>query len=338
MLTACTTPTAEKQAESTPRAGSILVDMTPRENVPYFESGVHISQDTSVAIGILRYRATSDIQGDWLLVSRETTPVVLASEVEPLARLVGDPGFDSELWSLDGQYVAAEGVVLGVQNGVADVRVNALSKVSDLFPSDTNVYDQPGLYYMPDGRRYVLGWVAETVDGVTTLIDVDSSGDEPGNVVALIHKAGKGPPDGVFFDAAVVVVEPGTVPVVEVTNGGGYSPQQPIGMEIGPPAGWRNIERTGVKDLPGGKHRVVGILLAGGGLRTDWSNLTIGIWEPVPRYLTAPRWHVKLNDPAGLLDPDELAHPGMPYVAVEGILDEIGQHITVEDFELIPTP
>lgn len=258
----------------------------------------------------------------------------------PFARLTGSKGFDSELWPLDGQYVAAEGAAVSKQDGVWNLAVNALSTVFGLYPSGTNTHLEPGLHQMYDGRKVVVGWVAGTDNGTTALTDA-SPQEGGGNVVALIRKAGKGPPDGVYFNTQAVIIESEPVLVVEaVGGGGGYSTQKPLRMLTGSSPEWYSIESHGIKDLPGGRHRIVGMLVGGGEELDDPARPQIMLSNPLAnRYFLAARGTlIGLDDPDGLFSMSADPLRNQPYVAVEGSLSPAGLRLSVDHFERIPTP
>jgi len=334
---ACAPPVAESPDDTVePRVHSVLVPLPRRDGVLYYESGIHETTQTSVAVGTLSYRADSESKGSWLLFTRGD-PVDADKGPEPFATLVGGAGFDSELWPLDGQYVAAEGSVIGTEGAYTGFEVDGLSLVADIFPTTTNEYSDPGLYYLPDGQPFIFAWVGGTTDGTTTLQDQPPGSDTPANVIALIRKAGKGPPAGVFFEARCAIVETDPVPVVAILDGGGYSPGKPMGMQVGRPAEWEHIERAGVKDRPDGRTRVVGLLMGGEMRRDPEADLEVWISEPWPMYPISPSAVIALDDPDGLIDVPESELNGHQYVGVEGVLGP-RDRLLVDAFEVIRTP
>jgi len=338
LLAACAPATTETEPEATiPLADSVVVSLTPRDGVRYYESGIQSSADTSVAIGILRYRADNKTEGSWLLTSREDT-AVLAADVVPFAKLAGEPGFDVDLWPLDGQYVAAEGSAMDSTGDVVTFDVESLSLVADIFPTESNIYTVPGIYHLPNGQPFVLAWVGDTVNGTTTLQDRSPDADGEPIVIATIPKAGKGPPVGVFFHANCEVTSDEPAPSIRITDGDGYSPDDSGELHIGMPAEWQYVERAGIKDLPDGRTRVVGSLIGGGQAGNDPTELSIGVSEPWPMTITHYRWTLELDDPDSTIDvsADELIGP--LYVAVEGVLSADASVLTVESFERISVP
>ncbi|MDP2182313.1 MAG: hypothetical protein Q8K99_07065, partial [Actinomycetota bacterium] len=96
---------------------------------------------------------------------------------------------------------------------------------------------------------------------------------------------------------------------------------------------------AGVKDLMGGRHRVVGLLSGGGERSEDAYDLSVWVLEPWPgSYPWAPRLVVALDDPEGLVDVDGELLDMQEYVAVEGVLSAGAQRLLVEHFEPVPTP
>lgn len=339
LLPACTSDdaadsTGDGSSDETPVAESVVASLTPLPGVAYYESGMHESDETSVATGILRFRADSDTEGVWLLAERGST-MVRASDVIPFAILEGEPGFDSELWPLDGEYVAAEGTVASNDDGVARLEVTGLSRVSDMFDWNPRAHDEPGLHFTPDGQMIASGWVGGTVNGVTTLLD-RSPAVATAKPIVRVSKTGKGPGPG-FFSAVVDQVGFGEVPLAKVVGGGSWRPA-PYGGDSFVAEALR-IEGPGVKDLLGGRHRVVGVVHSVEPSFENTSGLTIELTEPYSRW-TFTLMHVRqivLEDPSGVIDLDEDERRSIVFAAVEGVLSRGGQRMIVDGFEVIPT-
>ncbi len=339
MIAGCTSSASDTPGSDLPTVDSVLTDLSPREGVVYYEAGVYAAQDTSVGVGILRYIAESDTLGAWVLANRETS-MGLASEVTPFARLVGDPGFDSDFWPLDGQYVAAEGSVSVADRGVIDgdlydISVEGLSRVSDIFPGDQPLWE-PGLHYLSDGSPTVWGWTDETVNGVMTLLDRGPDADGEAQPIAVVMNAGKGAPRNMVYYSKCIVLENGPVPVVSPRGHSDWA-APPVGHSFENRT-WRNVETLGVKDLVGGRHRIVGWLdadedsgVAPGQVRVEPRPMALLRSEgPAPKSIT-------LDDPDGLIDLNSF-DAGSYYVGVEGVLSEDQERLVVDRFEVIPTP
>lgn len=340
VATGCSTrgPSAGRSARAVVGTRLPAVRLTPREGVHYFNEGVQAAQETSVAIGVLRYRATSKTEGTWLVVSRES-PAVLASEARPLATLTGDAGFDKDFWPLDGQYVAAEGPVLSASGRVRHLRVEALCRVSDMFPPPPDVIDSAGLYHMLDGSMRAVGWIGEASETVTTLYDrpPDAAGlPRPRPIARVMHEKQDNTFSLKVMDADVYLYRKEDPPLVRAIGGhAGYS--SGIGRQwMGRRRQWLGMERAGVKDLPGGRTRVVGVIV-----REDYATrrpIPVGIGIAEPRddiYISfSYRMLVTLTGPAALAVPDA------EYVAAEGLLEKTEQGYTLEaeDVRPIPTP
>lgn len=333
-LTACSQH-AGRPASTSDANPQVVRRLTPREGVHYFEEGVHAAAETSVAVGVLRYRSITATDGTWILISKES-PAVLAAEARPFAALTGSPGFDKDFWPLDGQYVAVEGSVTGESDRVTEMRVEALSLVSDIFPMKTDTICTPGLFDKPDGSKLVIGWVGESSDTLTTLYDAppDATATSSPQAIATVRHDKQEHFDLPVMRADVFVVEDGDPPLVQAIDGGvGYS--SAIGWQyLSARRQWLGMERAGVKDLPGGRARVVGVAV-----RRDWATgrpipVGIGITEPWYPGLFGYRMLVTLSGPAGL-DPNAEG-----YVVAEGTLTKTGEGYVLEadDLQRIEVP
>lgn len=329
-LTACSQQPGQVADVASDPDPSVVRELTPREGVHYFEEGVHAAAETSVGVGVLRYRSSTTTEGTWVLVSRES-PAVLAGEASPFVTLMGDAGFDEDFWPLDGQYVAVEGPVVGVDGRVTQMDVDGLSLVSDIFPADSNEYTTPGLYDRPDGSKLALGWIGEASDTLTTLYDgpqdaSDSSARRP--IARVMHDRQEHTEYLEFMQADVFVVEEGDPPLVQAIDGRvGYLSGMGR-MTVGMPVAWRGVERTGVKDLPGGKTRVVGVVVRNDGFTGRPIPAAIGITEPWYPGILSYRMLITLAGPA-VPDPNVEG-----YVAAEGTLKKTGEGYVLEAEEL----
>lgn len=336
MLSACTVaPTVRIPSDAVTEVPAPL-RLTPRDGVRYSEPGVYAAGDTSVAVGVLRYRAESDTAGTWILASRDD-PGVLAADMRPVATVTGAPGFDSEFWPLDGQYVAIEGTAAVKIGQVTQVGAHDLSLVSDIFYSDTNEYTAPGLYNLPNGSLYVRGWIGdETSETVTTLYDrsPDATGPpDPRPVARVLYEKRDHASYLTFGSAEVFMVEEGSPPVVEAIHGLGYSPGPGFHMTIGMPAAWRSVERAGVKDLPGGRTRVVGVVWHDYSTPREPGTVLLAVNEPWYRGLGGYRMLISMDSTLGVASESG-------YIAVEGTLHKsaAGYDLEADRLERIPTP
>lgn len=335
VLTACSQPAGRPARAASDASPPVVRRLTPREGVHYFNVGVHAAAETSVGVGVLRYRSTTATQGTWMLVPRRGTASP-AGDTRPFATLTGIPGFDKDFWPLDGQYVAVEGSVVAVSGRVSQLRVEALCCVSDIFPMKTDEFSAPGLYDQPDGSKLVIGWVGERSGTLTTLYDAPTEGTgtvSPRPIARVKHAKQKrsGRP---VMEADVYVVQDGDPPLVRAIEGR-VTYLSAIGWrDASERRQWLDLERAGVKDLPGGKTRVVGVV--------DRRYLGEERSIPVAITVTEP-WYPGIRGVLGYLQTVTLARPERldqaadGYVAAEGILKKDpggGYGYTLETDEL----
>jgi hypothetical protein len=341
-LTACAAPEIPK-SPAHPRPAvpqSLVTTLTPRDGVPYYRSGVYAASDTSVAVGILRYRSVSATQGAWILASRETTTgyAVLAADVQPFAILLGVRGFDAKLGHLDGQYVAAEGSAAPARSGVTSVSARAVSLVSDMFPTATSKFTKPGLYTRPDGSQVALGWTGKTVAGVTTLYDRPPEGTATAIPIVQVTRAwSPGDTKTPVMEAEGHVIGKGAIPLLKPFRYGvSYMRDFSGELRIGMPVSLLGVECAGIKDRPNGRTRVVGELDRDPrGPRADRLGLSVPA-APWGISMIGERAHVVLDDPNGLV-PAALRYG---IFAAEGKLTPDGyiHRLEVEKFEAVPQP
>jgi hypothetical protein len=316
-------------------AASLITSLTPRPGIRYYQQGVHAAGETSVGVGILRYRSLDATRGEWLLTSYEGN-TLLAADVRPFAVVAVEPRFEAVLHRLDGQNVAVEGPVVSARNGVSRIGATALRQVSDMFPRDTNVISRPGFYNDPMGMNLVIGWTGETTNGVTTLYDrAPDSTQTPRAIARVIGAQRPGPQDRVM-DAEVFVIKSGPVPLVEVVDGSSWSPRF-YTTQVGSPPEWTRMECAGVKDRPNSRTRVVGELVREPrGPRADRLCLSVPAAPWGIRHVLGERARVVLDDPNGLVA------AGLRYgiFAAEGKLTPYGYiyRLKVEKFEDVPQP
>lgn len=281
-----------EQAE--PRLPEAPPKSAPVPRFPVFEGswsrpGVFEKDSSHVAVGILRYASDTgwsvrkEGYPGWLpLVMRGDMP---RTRGKILTRLEMRSDIASAAASLLGDYVVAEGKLV-TSKGVVTMRVTTLGRVTERVRArgvETTVDEmlRPGFHRIYDGRTAAVGWIRDQ-GGRRVLTAEESSASAP--FVAIEATPGVDAAfrrryrritdaDGRVSGGAVVVLgkleQKKALPVVRAEDfrtANRYPPGMWESFEVDelyllPPVWW-DVEKPGVKELPRGVTRVVGVVAA----------------------------------------------------------------------------
>lgn len=236
------------------------------DNVLLARPGLHrLSDGRTLVVGTLRYR---DKNGGYWAVVPDSNP--RGPFPKALATFTDTSSININLRPLDGQYVLVEGTASAAKP--PSISVDILQLVVDVVrPYRSNVFKKPGLYTLERGETLARGWLDHR--GIVPLEGWVITNKHPeGNKHAgkvLVELTNLTNEDERRFEAGSFVDMKGSVtgkaplgPAFEKFDSWGSSPpgsSHSGEFKTGVPPRWRHVERPGLKDLPGGRKRLVGV-------------------------------------------------------------------------------
>jgi hypothetical protein len=333
----------------TPAAGSPPGDhgFVKPANALLARPGVHpLADGRTLAVGTLHYR---DIKGGYWAVEPDPSSPGVAPQ--PLATFTNTSAIGVDLKPLDGQYVLIEGKASAAKPPA--MTVDAFRLVVDVVdPYPSSAFPVSGLYTLERGQLLALGWLdhrgTAPLEGWVLRDEPAKNGAPQGKVLAEITNLEKRdqPILRSGWHIAMQGILAGTAalgPAFEQFDISGGSPPgvDPGQLSTGTPVEWRHTERPGLKDLPGGRKRLVGIFYFNG--RTEGlADVEVSPAAPYVRYVVIGRDTVDLTQVESSL-PSTLT--GAVYAAAEGRITSeskgpfgVVRHLAADSFSIVKEP
>lgn len=306
--------------------------------------GLHTLADgRTLAVGTLHYR---DVDGGYWAVEPDLSSAWAVPR--PLATFTDTSSIGVDLKPLDGQYVLIEGTASAAKP--PSMTVDAFRLVVDVVdPYPSSVFPVSGLYTLERGQLLALGWLdhrgTALLEGWVITDEPAKSGEPAGKVIVEITDLTKDDEpllrSGWHIEMQGVLA--GTAPLgpaFEQFDIFGASPPgvDPGAFGTGTPVDWRHTERPGLKDLPGGRKRLVGTFYFNGP--------TKGLSDV--RVNCSPEWQIGLSTDWGTIDltrvesslPSTLT--GAVYAAAEGRITSetkgpfgVARHLEADSFSIV---
>jgi hypothetical protein len=231
----------------------------------------------ALAVGVLHFR---DIEGGfWAVFATRAAQQEDATAVAVIA----DPERLGDLQALDGQYVGVAGRLRdGVSSRMSGREMDAawIALVSDLVDAEkTNSYGA-GLHVLETGEVLAIGRLTRDAGGLVLVGETSSA-----RLASVRDPRGRIPAAaiGQWVEMLGSAEETAGGPVFVAEQVGGYG-AGPGTVKTGLPYRWRHVERPGLKELPGGRKRLVGILSTTY-TGSDWYGVTfhgVVVYETMP--------------------------------------------------------